>query len=246
MNSLLSIAIAMYEHVYTIVGTVRENLLRDWLMGPEETNTVYVGIVKALLCLIAAMTFTRLVVHILNMRQFYALPFDQVGGFTLEGLFRRLYETIVCFVITFMCLCIIFIGSIGGINITNKPGDTEYLSRWVIFGCNIYILMMTLFIFSGHRIIYREIARRTSILYLIGRHPSITHHNADVFCDQFGLDVFPVKIFERLHREKPTLTLHDLEKVITNAQSHIDFMTVVKDTSAHLRCLQPVIGPTQC
>jgi len=203
------------------------------------TNTVYVVVAQFLLYFAAAIPLNHLRAHTLAIRQFYNLPLQQVGGFTLEGSVRRQYETIVCCVITTICLCILAVGSIGGINVTNTPGDTQYLRVGGLAIEAATILVLALYIFYNERIVYRQIARRTSILYLTGRHPSITYHNADVFCTHHSLDVFPVKVFEHMYYHKPTLTLYDLEKMLTDTRPHIDFMAEVKDTQAHLRCLQP-------
>lgn len=251
MDTSLDPAISMFN---TLCNIGKRFLACDWgdpaLFQDETryiiTNTEYVVLTQFLLCLAMAIPLHDLVGHAYAIRDFYNMPPQQVGGFTLGGSSRRIRYTVVYGVITSICLCVIVVGHVEGFNVTNTPGDTQYISIHGVLLEGILSMTMVLYVFYHEHIIYRQIARRTSIIYLTSRYPSITHHNADVFCEHFGLDVFPVKTFERLHYDKPTLTLYDLEKLVTNARPYIDFMTEVKDTKTNLRCIQPVIIPTQC
>lgn len=181
-----------------------------------------------------------------EIRQFYNLPLQQVGGFTVNGWVHRLYETIACCGSMIISLCITGVCSIWGINVTDTPGDTQFV-YWRVNAMTCSVTMIiAIYILFNHRNMYKQIARRTSIIYLTTRYPSITYHNADVFCDHFGLDVFPVKTFERMQYNKPTLTLYDFEKRLTETRPYIEFMNEVKDTNTHLCCLQPINTSAQC
>ena len=210
------------------------------------TNTVYVWIIQILLYISVGIPFIHIVSVAREIGQFYNLPLQQVGGFTVNGWEHRLYETIACCGSMIISLCITGVCSIRGINVTDTPGDTQFvLGRTIAISCSV-ALIIAIYILFDHRDMYKQIARRTSIIYLTTRYPSITYHNADVFCDHFGIDVFPVKTFDRIQYEKPTLTLYDFEKILTDTCPYIELMNEVKDTSAQLRCLQPITTTAQC
>ncbi len=86
--------------------------------------------------------------------------------------------------------------------------------------------------------VYKEICRRSSILFLLRRFDHLTYHNANTFCDEFNLDVFPVTTFERLCRDNPQTTLFDLKKFVVNAQWHANQLADFKDTEKQLLCVE--------
>ena len=183
------------------------------------------------------------ILRVLYLRRFYGLPLDQVGNFTLVGIENCRKDTIArCIIVGLLdfaiCLDYLFVDTFHG-----RLGATAYI---YILITEIVEMVITLYVLYNIRIIKTQIARRTSVIYLTTRYPSITYHNADVFCDHFGLDVFPVKTFERMQYNKPTLTLYDFEKILTDTRPYIELMNEVKDTSAHLRCLQPITTIAQC
>ena len=193
--------------------------------------------------------FTSIIWYSFNeIRHFKALPADQVGLFTLNGTIYRAFTTWFSFCVTCILGCICYECATKGINITGIVDDTQYFHLGplyiiiIIFSCT--TMMVTYILYNG-RYVYKEIALRTSILYTIQRHPYITFHNARHFCKQFSLGVFPVKIFERLHYEKPDTTLFNLEKVVRKAQRHVTFMKELGDTESHLRYIQPVVPSSQ-
>ena len=181
-----------------------------------------------------------------EIRQFKALPADQVGLFTLNGTTYRAFTTWFSFCVTCILGYIYYECATKGINITGIADDTKYLLLGplyiIVFSCT---TIKVIYILYNGRYVYKEIALRTSILYTIQRHPYITFHNARHFCEQFSLRVFPVKIFERLHYENPDTTLFDLEKVVMKAQRHVTFMKELGDTNSHLRYIEPVVPSSQ-
>lgn len=207
-------------------------------------------------CLYTLMFFVYLTLHIFGsilldnlkeIRAFKALPIYQVGLFTVQNSIFRSGKTLFCLLVECIVACIIYECATKGINVTGTVGDTQYFPVGPIWMIHLVgMTLMILYILYNERYVHKEILLRTSILYTIQRHPFITFHNARHFCEQFSLRGFPVKIFERLHHEKPNTTLFDLEKVVRKAQRHVTFMEELSDTYSHLRYIeQPVLPSSQ-
>jgi len=209
-------------------------------------NTAYLHILTFFVYMTLHVFFSILWGIVNEIRAFKALPIDQVGLFTIQDAFLRIARTLFCLLAGCIVACIIYECVTNGINFTGTVGDTQYFPMGPVWMVHLIgMTLMVIYILYNGRYMYKEIALRTSILYTIQRHPYITFHNARHFCEQFSLGVFPVKIFERLHYEKPDTTLFDLEKVVRKAQRHVTFMKELGDTNSHLCYIQPVVLSSQ-
>lgn len=209
-------------------------------------NTLYLYILMFFVYMTLHIFFSILWDIVKEIRAFKALPIDQVGLFTIQDALLRIARTLFCLLAGCIVTCIIHECGTKGINFTGTVGDTQYFPMGPVWMLHLIgMTLMVIYILYNGRYMYKEIALRTSILYTIQRQPYITFHNARHFCEQFSLGVFPVKIFERLHYEKPDTTLFDLEKVVIKAQRHVTFMKELGDTNSHLRYIEPVVPSSQ-
>lgn len=96
----------------------------------------------------------------------------------------------------------------------------------------------------------RRVYRHVSISYIMDRHINITRYNAEVVCDAYGLSVFPVKTYERLYSENPSITLADLTKELEVARNYVLLLDEVQASRSQINWLRDIlrlpISSAQC
>lgn len=182
--------------------------------------------------LIAAATMPWLILfdRMQEIRQYNILLAGQMGPFTIRGSHCRRRDV--------RSACVLLI----------VAGCCAMYDRWtrVFIPAVMWGLCMACYILYKERTIYKEICRRTSILFLLLRFPHLTDHNAEQFCKDFHLDVFPLQTFERLCLQNPQATLFDLKKFVNTAQWHANTIADFKDTNKHLLCIENAFKVAHC
>lgn len=196
----------------------------------------YYHIIDVFACFLTVL----LVVNVHEIRTFLLLPVRQVGSFSI--LYTKCSVLLSVALIGLMVLFSVALVILNSISEEKEEAPLvlmQFRMTWALLAlpCLIYVAYK-------QRHIYREVCRRTSLLHVSSRHTNVDYYNAEKLCEEFHLDIFPVKTYEDLYRESPDKTsLSLLHEKLTLAHQHDAFIKEVSSSTLHILAIEKTHKP---
>jgi hypothetical protein len=172
--------------------------------------------------------FLHIILCIRELVSFSFLPTNQLGNFSINRVYARLsimYTVIFALITSFIAMAIFIY--------TQSEHDVP-LHRYLIPSAVISLPILVYIAYRQH-LLYIEVCRRASLIYITSQYINIEYYNAERLCDEFNLVVFPIKTYEALYEENPGATsLYTLYKELDTMRRYEAFRKEIITSRPHL------------
>ena len=138
-------------------------------------------------------------------------------------------------------ISIIFVSNVLAMWLLQSHRSDPLPRHWI--PCVLTGLVTLLYILDELRKLDRHVQRCHSLCYIVALHDNVTYYNAEALCDEYALDVFPVKTYQRLYRENPLTSLHDLAKQLDLSRHYTTLNNELKASHLHMQHIRKSYGP---